>query len=237
MGVLTSTVALFVAPFAAQLLGADYSTRSSVPPSEAPIDGTIAAIEPEGATAPRFVLRSEFVLLLRAELFVRGAPNALTTEVDPSVTWSIFEQLMGEQLVLREAERAGSAEPDPEALGDLRARWIERMGGPPGLALLLASTGCTRGEFDLLLRRRSVALAYLLTRQAALVEPEESAVRQAFESGRFRARYPSAAPLSVARSVIQTELRWSALPSAERRYLRAAGSRVRVRVYSDAGGG
>ncbi|MBL8604427.1 MAG: hypothetical protein JNK72_21050 [Myxococcales bacterium] len=228
-----ATLAALTLGVALQVTGAEAVLRSGLTPGEHPVDAVIASLEPEGGIAPRYALRSEYVLLLRADLQMRGAPEALTTAVDRSVSTAVLEWLLGELAVVREAERGGAGDPDPSALSQTRQRVVAQLGGDPGVAALLSATGLTASEFDTLLRRRTVAQAWLLERHPRLIEPDDSAVREAFESGQFAQGYRAEATLGEARRVIRQRLIEARYPAALRLYLRGLGSRVRVRVFVD----
>lgn len=229
------SVAAFWVGALLQVAGADGVQRPSAVPGETAVDAVVASLEPEGGVAPRYAMRSEFVLLLRADLLARHAPGALTTEVDSSVSTAVLEWLLGELAVVREAERGGGGDPDPELLASLRQRMVTRMGGEAAVTGLLEATGLSAGEFDSLLRRRAVAMAWLLERHPRLIEPEDTAVREAYESSRYASLYREGATLGEARRSIRQALVENRYPQALRQFLRGLGSRVRVKVYVDTG--
>ena len=73
MTLAASALALWLA--AAQVAGA----APALDRSEVTLDHAVAVLETDGEQAPRFVLRSDFVLALRTELRMRNAPDALLT--------------------------------------------------------------------------------------------------------------------------------------------------------------
>lgn len=218
---------------AAQLLGAEAVTRRSIPPGEAALDAVIASIEPESDPSPRFVLQSDYVLLLRTELAMRGAPDALHVRVDESVSLPVLEQLMAETVVVREAQRAGLDTVDAAELSAAREDLASRMDDVGGIEALLRETGASAAEFDALLRRRVVSERYLLSRRPELLEPSDDDLRAALEQDRYRALVAAASSPSEGRAEVRRELLWRALPRALRQYFRALGSRVRVRRFRD----
>ncbi|MDO9018272.1 MAG: hypothetical protein Q8S73_23960 [Deltaproteobacteria bacterium] len=230
-GVAALTLLLGVA--LAQLSGAEAVTRPGTPPTETPLDAVLVSIEPESDPTPRFVLQSDFVLLLRTELATRGAPGALRVGVDATVSLPVLEQLMAETVVVREAQRAGLDAVEPDELAAARAQLIDRMAPAVTIDALLRETGTSAPELDALLRRRVVAERYLLSRRPELLEPSEEEMRAAFEQERFRALAGDGATSSGGRAAVRRELVRRALPRALRQYLRALGSRVRVRRFRD----
>lgn len=194
------------------------------------LDAVVAALESEADPAPRFVLRSDFVLALRVELVTRGAPDALHVAVDPEyVSAPVLEGLCAEVLAARDAERAGMGEADPEALAATRAALVERLGGDEGVRALLEATGVARGEFDALVRRRAVARRFLVQRQPRLIVPTTRELRVRWEEERRRAPEVTPETFAAARTPLAERMIGEAYPRALRQYLRALGGRVHVR--------
>ncbi|TAK31432.1 MAG: hypothetical protein EPO40_04605 [Myxococcaceae bacterium] len=227
-------MALLTGGLIAQLLGSESVLRSAPPPGEAQLDSVLASIEPESDPTPRFVLQSDFVLLLRTELAMRGAPDALRALVDDTVSLPILEQLMAEAVVVREAQRAGLDGVTPAELAAARELVASRMAPAVDVDALLRETHTSALEFDTLLRRRVVAERYLLSRRPELLEPSDDDLAQALEQERFRPLLAGAASPTAGRALVRRELLRRALPRALRQYLRALGSRVRVRRFVDA---
>ncbi|MBK6535637.1 MAG: hypothetical protein IPF99_40740 [Deltaproteobacteria bacterium] len=217
----------------AQLVGTEAVTRPSTPPAETALDAVLVSIEPESDPTPRFVLQSDYVLLLRTELAMRGAPDALHAQVDDTVSLPILEQLMAEAVVVREAQRAGLDGVEPDELAAARALLVSRMAPAVDIDALLRETRTSALEFETLLRRRVVAERYLLSRRPELLEPSDDDLAQALEQERFRALAGDGATSSEGRAAVRRELVRRALPRALRQYLRALGSRVRVRRFRD----
>lgn len=229
---------------AMQLTGVDYVRRAVSAEGETVVDGVVATLELTGDRAPRYVLRSEYTLLLRTELLTHGMPDALTAPVSDASAWPVLETLLGETLAVREAERSdvsNLSRLDPAAVGALRARYREEIvrrqrldpaEGEAAIARLLDATGLTQGDFDTLLRRRLVARAYLEARHENLLSVSEVDLRRAVESGRYVERCREQAEV---RRCVRAEAQWTMLPGALRQYLRSLGGRVRVRIFTDAG--
>ncbi len=200
------------------------------PRAEVTLDYAVAALETEGDVAPRFVLRSDFVLLLRTELRMRNAPDALHVTVDPAtVSAPILEQLCAEVLVVREAERAAAGDADPADVASHREHVLSRIGGDAGLQELLSATGASPAEFDALLRRRAVAESYLKQRYPRLIEPTVEDLRARFDDERRRDPAHTPESFAAARPALFDRMVREALPRALRQYLRGLGSRVRTR--------
>ena len=227
-------MALLTSGLLAQLLGSESVLRPAPPSGEAQLDAVLASIEPESDPTPRFVLQSDFVLLLRTELAMRGAPDPLHAHVDDTVSLPILEQLMAEAVVVREAQRAGLDGVAPAELAAARELVVSRMAPAVDVDALLRETRTSALEFETLLRRRVVAERYLLSRRPELLEPSDDDLAQALEQERFRPLVAGAASPTAGRALVRRELQRRALPRALRQYLRALGSRVRVRRFHDA---
>ncbi len=211
------------------VLAAQPAAAPRPPRAEVTLDQAVAALETEGDTAPRFVLRSDFVLLLRTELLMHGAPDALHAVVDPvTVSGPILEQLGAEVLVVREAERAAMGDADPSDVASHRDDVLRRIGGEEGVRQLLEATGASAGEFDALLRRRAIAERYLAARYPRLIEPTVEELRERYDRDHRDATQASESFAAVRPALFARMVR-DALPRALRQYLRSLGSRVRVR--------
>jgi len=229
-----TAMALLTSGLLAQLLGTETVLRPAPASGEAQLDSVLASIEPESDPTPRFVLQSDFVLLLRTELAMRGAPDPLHAQVDDTVSLPILEQLMAEAVVVREAQRAGLDGVTPAELAAARELVVSRMAPAVDIDALLRETRTSALEFDTLLRRRVVVERYLLSRRSELLEPSDDDLAQALEQERFRPLVAGAASPTAGRALVRRELLRRALPRALRQYLRALGSRVRVRRFHDA---
>lgn len=211
------------------LVATQLAAAPPAPRGEVVLDHAVAALETEGDTAPRFVLRSDFVLLLRTELLMHGAPDALHVAVDPvTVSGPILEQLGAEVLVVREAERAAMGDADPSDVASHRDDVLRRIGGEAGVLRLLEATGASPSEFDALLRRRAIAERYLVARHPRLIEPTVEELRERYDREHREATQASESFAAVRPALFARMVR-EALPRALRQYLRSLGSRVRVR--------
>lgn len=212
------------------LLGAALAQPASDPAPAVALDRVVAVLESETDPAPRFVLRSDFVLSLRVELVTRRAPDALHVPVDPESTAApLLEVLCAEVLVARDAERAAMADVDAESLASERAELLARIGGDEGLRALVEATGTSRGEFEALTRRRAVARRFLVQRFARLIVPTTQELRVRWEEERRRAPGELPDTFAAARPRLLDRMVAEAYPRALRQYLRALGGRVRVR--------
>ncbi|MBI5516098.1 MAG: hypothetical protein HY909_20105 [Deltaproteobacteria bacterium] len=223
-------LALWTALAPLQLAGSGVQ-RPALPPGEVLVDEVLAAVELEGDPVPVFATRSELELLVRTELYSRVSADltpaqALAVAVDPSQTASLLEQLVGELVVDRAAERAGEAEGGAALEEERRA--VQGAMPVGGLGPLLRASGATAEEFDALVRRRLRVRRYLLAHNASLLEPDEVALRAAYEAlpaGEGRE------PYARARRALRERLLRRQLPSAVRAYVRALGSRARVALF------
>ena len=218
-----------------EIPGAQRVTRPPLDASEVAIDDVMASMEIEGDAVPRFALRSQYTLLLRTELVARGADNALYAEVHVSVAEAILEQLVAEEVIVRDAERAHEDEVSEEDLASERALAVGALHGRDSVAELLQATGESPEEFDRLVRRRVIVRRYLVAHASRLIEPTDADLRQAYLAERYRRFRDGGVPFAAARRFLRDDLRRAQAPTAARQYLQGLGSRVRERVFNRAG--
>ena len=82
------------------------------------------------------------------------------------------------------------------------------------LTELLDATGASTADFDRLVLRRTMALRYLLARNARLLEPSEAELHAAFESPRYADLRATGTTFNAARAQVRQDLLRQGLPSA-----------------------
>lgn len=220
----------------AQYLNVEPVRRPPLASGERLVDEVVASVEIQGDTRPPvFVLASDVSLTLRYELVARGAPSPLTVPVDVSVSRAILEQVIGERLLERQAERAADPPPSVEEIAEERARMLGRLGSIGGVVPLVRAVGLRPSDFEALVRRRVVVSRYLQRHLARSVEPSEAELRAAYEEERVGAFRAEGVPFAVARAEIREALLRAGYPRAVRNYLRSVASRVRIRLWTSEG--
>ncbi len=209
----------------AQFLNVPVETRASIRADAVIVDQVVATIEVEGDDRPPvFVLGSEVELSLRFEL----PPHS---ELTATLRRGILEQVIGERLLEREAQRAGDAAPDAADIEDERMRVASHLASSGGPAALVRAIGLAEADFDAFVRRRLVVARFLEQHVARSIEPLESELRAAYENERFGAYRAEGVAFSVARHEIRESLVREGYPRAIRAYLRSLGGRAHIRLW------
>jgi hypothetical protein len=206
-------------------------SRGALASGERLIDEVVASIEIDSDDGPPvFVYASELRVAVRALLASSGFPGALTASVHESVTGSVLNDLLGEKLLEREARRSDDRPPATRDVLLGVERFYEQLGAHSAAAFLQA-TGAGRATVEAAVRRQLIVTSYLRTHQPRLLEPSESEIRAAFETGRFAPYRNEATRFVQVRDEIRERLASAAMPRAVRSILRAMAGRVRVRRW------
>ena len=191
--------------------------------------GGIAAVVGGSAPGPGVdvILRSD--VELRARIALSGqAENATGFEaLPPDLLRATLDQLIGEALIAREAERVRVSSPSEADVERERRRLAEEAGGPTRLATLLERLGATAPEVEALARRRALVTSFLQVNLEGTTVVTDAQVDHAYEEGDhpFTDR-----PLDEARDDLRAWLARRALDRAVRRWVTVLHARTTVRV-------
>lgn len=191
--------------------------------------GGIAAVV--GASAPGpgadVILRSD--VELRARIALSGqAERATGFETLPGpLLAATLDQLIGEALIAREAERVRVTSPSDADFARERRRLEDEAGGGPRLAALLERIGAGADEVDALARRRAMVTSFLQANLEGTTVVTDAEVERAYEEG----EHPFAdRPIDEAREDLRAWLARRALDRAVRRWVSVLRARTTVRV-------
>jgi hypothetical protein len=142
---------------------------ASVAGADAPVvsNGTradgIAAIVGGEAPGPgvEIVLRTDVSLRARIILSGRLGRPAATVPLPRDLFFATLDQLVGEVLIAREAERVNVTPPTEADLARETARLEEEAGGSANLLELVRGLGATNAEVDLISHRRALVAQFL----------------------------------------------------------------------------
>ena len=191
--------------------------------------GGIAAVVGGSAPGPGVdvILRSD--VELRARIAVSGqAENATGFEaLPPDLLRATLDQLIGESLIAREAERVRVSSPSEADVERERRRLAEEAGGATRLATLLERLGATPPEVEALARRRALVTSFLQVNLEGTTVVTDAQVDHAYEEGEhpFTDR-----PLDEVREALRAWLGRRALDRAVRRWVTVLHARTTVRV-------
>lgn len=145
-----------------------------------PAEALVAIV---GAETPQegtdLVLFSDVDLRARLDLGPRGS----TLAPSRALYAATLDEILGEILIAREAERLQASEPSEAEVRVQRARLVATLGGEDALMALLDRTGADRAEIDVLARRRAVVENFLRANLAGTTTVSDAQVEETFASG------------------------------------------------------
>ncbi len=195
------------------------------------VDGIAALI---GGASPgpnvELVLRSDVDLRARIVLSGQLGRPAATEPVPGALSAATLEQLVGEALIAREAERVRVEPPDESALSVERARIEREAGGATVLSELLRRVGASRREVDEIARRRALVTAFLQVNLEGTAVVTDAEIERIYESG----EHPfEGQPLEEVEGQLRALLARQAVDRAVRRWVSVLRARTDVVVLSD----
>jgi hypothetical protein len=160
------------------------SADAPVVPGGVRVEGVAALV---GGTSPgrgvSLVMVSDVDLRARIALSGQLDRPAATERVPPPLSAATLEQIIGEMLIAREAERVRVEPPDESDLAVERARIEQEAGGAAALSELLRRVGATRREIDAIARRRALVAAFLQVNLEGMTVVTDAEIERVYESG------------------------------------------------------
>jgi hypothetical protein len=200
-------------------------------PLRARVEGLAALV---GGLAPgrgvTVILRSDVSLRARLHLAGRAPEGPLPIgPLPPALLRATLDELIGETLVAREAERVRIRAPSDADVARERDRLVEEAGGEARVASLLAALGAEHAELDELARRRGLVDAFLRANLEGGSEVSDADVERAYEAG----GHPFAdLDLDDARDALRVWLGRRQLERAVSRWVTTLRARTPVRVLA-----
>jgi hypothetical protein len=227
LGAAASQRAAFVVPMI--VLGLVLASPSARAQSALRLDGLAAVV---GGRAPGpgvdVILQSDVELRARIAWAgeTRGALGML--ELPSSVLAAALQEIIGEQLIAREARRVQAATPSAADIERERVRLLRAAGGEARMRALLAALGAGQDELDAIARRRALVGAFLSANLEGVTVVTEAEAERALEQDKaaFAGREREAALLEL-----RGRLSREALDRTIARWVAVLGSRTPVRVY------
>ncbi len=227
-------------PFFVCVVAALAFTDPSTARADAPVvtggtraDGIAALIG--GATPGQgveLVMRSDVDLRARIALSGELGRPAATVPVPASLSAATLEQLIGEALIAREAERVRVEPPDESKLSVERARIEREAGGASNLSELLRRVGATRREVDEIARRRALVSEFLQVNLQGTAIVTDAEIERIYESG----EHPfEGQPLAEVEGQLRALIARQAVDRAVRRWVSVLRARTEVVVLVEYG--
>lgn len=191
----------------------------------------IAAIV--GAPTPRagalVLLLSDVELRARMRLAGQTEGPIATAPLPPSLLAATLNELLGEALIAREADRVQLASPTERDLREERRRLDALAGGEARMGELLASLRVSDEEIATIVRRRATVKVFLEANLQGAATVDDATIDRVFESG----EHPfQGQELDQVREPMRVWLARRALDRSVRRWVEVLRSRTVVRVLA-----
>jgi len=224
-----SAARLLALALACCALGASGARAQRSAGGDVRVEGIAALV---GGTAPGpgavAILRSDVVL--RARIRLAGESSRLPVGPLPEgLLAATLDEIVGEVLIAREADRLRAEGPSEEGIAEQRRRIEQGAGGAPRLAALVRAVGAGDDEVDAMARRRAYVDAFLRANLEGSTIVSDAQVRRVHEQGAhpFVGR-----PLPEVREVLRAWIAQQVLQRDVRRWIEVLRSRTTVRVLA-----
>jgi hypothetical protein len=151
--------------------------------AQARLDGIAALVG--GATpgpGTRVILRSD--VELRARLGLAGQSEQITPGPLPdALLVAVLDEIIGEELISREADRLRAAPPSDGEIARERERLIASSGGQERVDALLRAMDGSQAEIDAIARRRAYVAAFLRANLEGSAVIGDAQIDRVYESG------------------------------------------------------
>jgi hypothetical protein len=198
-------------------------------PARMRLDGLAAVV---GGTAPGpgvdTVLQSDVELRARIAWTGRQKGPLSLPELPGNVLHAALQEIIGEQLIAREARRVQAATPNAADIERERVRLLRSAGGKERMDALLAALSASPDEVDAIARRRALVGAFLSANLEGVAVVTEAEAEHAYEQSKeaYEGRDRKAALVEL-----RGRLSREALDRTIARWVAVLSSRTPVRVY------
>ncbi len=194
---------------------------------EREIDGIVAIV---GGHTPgpltQIVLRSDVELRARLAIAARS-PGLPTFELPSALLAATLQELIGELLIAREAERLHAPEPTETQIEQHRQELVRSLGGEERFARFIATYDVLDDEIQAITRRRAFIDMFLRANLEGSTLISDAQLTEVYESG----AHPFAdRPLEEVRDALRAWLGAAALSRDVARWIDVLRSRTPVRI-------
>jgi hypothetical protein len=174
------------------------------------------------------ILQSDVELRARIAWSARGTDDPAHDPLPARLLQAALQEIIGEQLIAREAKRVQAATPSTADVDRERRRLILSAGGAERVQALLSALAASVEELDAIARRRALVGAFLSANLEGVTVVTEAEAERAYEqeksayAGRDR---------EAALGELRNRLSREALDRTIERWVAVLGSRTPVRVY------
>ena len=210
------------------MVAAGAGADAPVTPGGVRADGIVAVV---GGTAPGpgvdVVLSSDVELRARIALSSRVAGSAASVPLPGDLRAAALEQIVGELLIAREAERVRVASPTEAELRAERDRLEAEAGSADRLRALMRRLGAGQEELAAVVRRRALVGGFMRANLEGITVVTDAEIDRAYAAG----DHPFAdRPLPEVREGLRAWLSRLALDRAVRRWIGVLRARTPVTV-------
>ena len=192
-------------------------------------EGIAALVGSSTAGGPAALLRTD--VSLRARLALAGRATRLPVGPLPeALLAATLEELIGEVLIVREADRLRTTQPTVEEVEREQARLELEAGGADRVAALLSQVGAEPSEVAVIARRRAYVQVFLRANLEGSTVVSDAQVQRVYESEEhpFGGR-----PLEEVQDLLRAWIAQGALMRDVRRWVEVLRSRSTVQVLAE----
>lgn len=221
---------VWLAAFGWLALAASASAQHSPPDPAVRVDGLAAVV---GGLAPgpgtETILRSDVVLRARIAWAGEGGALRPLEPLPDALLHATLQQMIGEVLIAREAQRVRVASPSAAEVARELQRLQHAAGGAERLARLIEVLGASTQELDEIARQRVRVTAFLRANLEGVTVVTDAEVERFLqrEEQDLNAEDPE-----IVRQRARALLARQALDRAVERWVRVLKGRVPVRIYT-----
>ena len=199
-------------------------------PTQVRGDGIVALV---GSNTPQrgtvVILHSDVELRARIRLTGQMRDRLPLGAVPEGLMAATLEEMIGETLIAREAERVQVASPAARDLVAERRRLAQQAGGEARLERLRQATGASREELESIASRRALVRVFLEANLEGQSRVDDSAVERAFAGG----EHPFLGQeLEDVREAMRVWLTQQRLTAAVERWVNVLRARTTVRIVA-----
>lgn len=223
------TIALVASLVATAMVTSTAAAQAPVASGARRVDGVVAFVG--GTTAFAGV---EVILLsdveLRARMHLAATELRPNRSLPPELLAATLEELVGEALIAREAERLRIATPTARDYEEARAGLEQIAGGATSLGALVQALGVQSSEMETIIARRAVVHAFLEANLRGAELVTDAAVERTYQSG----DHPFAErPLEEVRELLRALLVRQAVKGAVQHWVTVLRARIPVRIVAE----
>jgi hypothetical protein len=194
------------------------------------IDGLAAVV---GETIDRadsaIVLNSDVELLARIALSGNSSDSPQSGTLPAPLLKAVLNEIVGEYLIAREAERVRIAAPGAVEIARERVRLEVTAGGAERLQSLLKERSVTPDEIDKIVQRRALLTAFLRANLEGATVVTDSEVDRAYQE--LKSSLSDHSPES-AKTILRARLSREALDRSIARWVEVLRARTPVRFFA-----